>query len=105
MAHGDLRMTGDVGRGRALHIVVDGEDLVAHEGESIAAALLASGRRTTRITARAGQPRGYFCGMGVCQDCLLTVDDQPNVRACMTMVRDGLRVQIQRGLGEWEMTQ
>lgn len=66
----DLRMTTGVERGRAGTIVVDGRALAAHEGESIAAALVASGRRLTRFTARAAEPRGYFCGMGVCHDCL-----------------------------------
>ena len=105
MTQTDLRMTARVERGRALTILVDGDELMAHEGESIAAALLASGRRLTRWTARTGEPRGYFCGMGVCQDCLVTVDGAPNVRACMTPVRQGLRVEIQRGLGEWEAIQ
>jgi predicted molibdopterin-dependent oxidoreductase YjgC len=95
----DLRIPG-VERGRALRITVDGTALSAHEGESIAAALLASGRRSTRWTSRAAEPRGYFCGMGVCQDCLVTVDGVPNVRACVTAVRDGQRVHSQRGLGE-----
>ena len=72
---------------------------------SVFTALLASGRRFTRWTARAGEPRGYFCGMGVCQDCLVTVDGLPNVRACMTPVRDRLRVETQRGLGDWSMAQ
>lgn len=105
MAHDDLRMTAGVERGRTLSMLVDGRPLEAYEGESIAAALLASGLRTTRWTARAGEPRGYFCGMGVCQDCLVTVDGLPNVRACMTPARDGLRVQIQRGLGDWGVSQ
>ena len=60
-----------------------------------------TGRRFTRYTARASEPRGYFCGMGVCHDCLVTVEGLPNVRACLTPVRDGLRVETQRGLGEW----
>jgi predicted molibdopterin-dependent oxidoreductase YjgC len=105
MTQSDWRMTGSVERGRALRIVVDGKELIAHEGESVAAALLASGRRATRTTARTGEPRGYFCGMGVCQDCLVMVDGLPNVRACMTAVRDGLRVQTQRGLGELGISQ
>jgi predicted molibdopterin-dependent oxidoreductase YjgC len=104
MTYGDLRVTATVERGRALRILVDGQDTAAYEGESIAAALIASGRRTTRWTARAGEPRGYFCGMGVCQDCLVTVDGLPNVRACMTPVRDGLRIETQRGLGDWEVS-
>ena len=95
----DLRMT--VERGRTLNMLVDGRSVVAYEGESIAAALFAAGVRISRWTARAGEPRGYFCGMGVCQDCLVTVDGSPNVRACMTPVRDGLRVETQRGLGDW----
>ena len=105
MTHDDLRMTAAEERGRSLTILVDGDHLAAYEGESIAAALVASGRRFTRWTARTEEPRGYYCGMGVCQDCLMTVDGLPNVRACMTPVRDGLRVETQRGLGDWEVGQ
>ena len=101
MTQSDLRMSPPAARGRALRILVDGQPLDCHEGESLAAALLASGRRFTRYTARASEPRGYFCGMGVCHDCLVTVEGLPNVRACMTPVKEGLRVEIQRGLGEW----
>jgi sarcosine oxidase subunit alpha len=43
--------------------------------------------------------------MGVCQDCLVTADGSPNVRACMLPVREGLRVEIQRGLGDWGVAQ
>lgn len=105
MIHGDLRMAGPVERGRPVTIVVDGRELGAHEGESIAAALFAAGRRAARWSPRAGEPRGYFCGMGVCHDCLMTVDGVPNVRTCMTPVREGLRVETQRGLGEWGVGQ
>ncbi len=101
MTDHDLRIGGPVERGRSLTILVDGQELPAHEGESIAAALLAAHRRKARSSPRAGEPRGYFCGMGVCHDCLMTVDGVPNVRACMTPVRAGLRVETQRGLGEW----
>ena len=103
MERGDLRMAG-IERGRALGILVDGAEVRAYEGESIAGALVASGRRFTRWTARTGEPRGYFCGMGVCQDCLVTVDGLPNVRACVMPVRDGMRVESQRGLGDWRVT-
>jgi predicted molibdopterin-dependent oxidoreductase YjgC len=103
MERGDLRMVG-IERGVALGIVVDGAEVRAYEGESIAAALVASGRRFMRWTARTGELRGYFCGMGVCQDCLVTVDGLPNVRACVTPVRDGMRVESQRGLGDWRVT-
>ncbi len=101
----DLRMTAAVERGLALQILLDGRHVAAYEGESIAAALFAAGVRITRWTARASEPRGYFCGMGVCQDCLVSVDGLPNVRACMTPVREGLRVETQRGLGDWGVSQ
>lgn len=72
----------------------EGETLSARPGQSLAAALTDAGQRVFRYTAK-GSPRGVFCGMGVCQDCLLTVDGQPNQRACMTLARNGARVQRQ----------
>lgn len=101
MSHGDLRIAAPIERGRPLTILVDGYPLAAYEGESVAAALLAARRWTARFTPRGGEARGYFCGMGVCHDCLMTVDGVPNVRTCMTAVREGLRVETQRGLGDW----
>ncbi len=98
----DLRMVGAIERGRPITIFVDDRRIVAYEGESVAAALLAAGHRTFRDTARTATPRGYFCGMGVCHDCLIVVDGQPNMRACVAVVRDGLQVKTQRGLGAWD---
>jgi D-hydroxyproline dehydrogenase subunit gamma len=97
---GDLRMPGGVERGRRVQILVDGETVEAYEGESLAAALLASGRRATRWTTRTGEPRGYFCGMGICHDCLVGVEGLGNVRACVTAVSDGLRVERRRDMTE-----
>ncbi len=90
------RITSGVERERQIEIEVDGELVVAYDGESIAAALIASGRRTFRHTAKHGSPRGIFCGMGVCFDCLMTVDGVPNVRTCVTPARAGMKVQTQR---------
>ena len=50
-------------------------------------------------TTRGGAPRGVFCGMGVCFDCLVVVDGIPNTRACVTWVREGMNVQRQVGFG------
>jgi len=94
----DLRVRGaalhGVARGRALELRVDGEPLLAYEGETIATALLASGRGALRLTPKKGRPRGLFCGMGVCFDCLVTVDGVPNVRSCVTAARAGMQVAI-----------
>lgn len=67
------------------------------DGQSIAAALTEAGQRPFRVTAT-GASRGMFCGMGVCQDCLVTVDGVPNQRACMTPARAGMRVATQAAL-------
>jgi D-hydroxyproline dehydrogenase subunit alpha len=69
-------------------------EITAHRGMSLAAALAAAGVRDLRET-RLGDRRGIFCGMGVCQDCLVTVDGQPNLRACMTKATPGLSVRQQ----------
>jgi predicted molibdopterin-dependent oxidoreductase YjgC len=97
------RRTGAAPRGRPLHFTFDGREVLAYEGETVAAALLAAGQRVLRLTGRRGEPRGLFCGMGVCFDCLVQVDGRPNVRACQTPAAEGLRVETQRGAGSWEV--
>jgi predicted molibdopterin-dependent oxidoreductase YjgC len=91
-----LRVSGaalhGVRRGPVFEILVDGAPVVAYEGETIATALLGSGQIAFRRTAKRGAPRGLFCGMGVCFDCLVTVDGVPNVRSCVTPARPGMRV-------------
>jgi len=72
-----------------IRLTFEGQDLVARKGQSVAAALTDAGHRSFRITPN-GESRGMFCGMGVCQDCLLTIDGTPNVRACMTPAKDGM---------------
>jgi hypothetical protein len=86
--------------GPAVHFTFDDQPLTACPGQSVAAALLAIGRRTLRRTSRRDEPRGLFCGMGVCFDCLVCIDGRPNVRACRTTVVEGMCVQSQQGPGE-----
>jgi NADH dehydrogenase/NADH:ubiquinone oxidoreductase subunit G len=86
----------DIDRGPAVTILVDGAPISAHEGETVAGALLASGRRIFRHT-RHGQPRGLYCGIGVCFDCVVTVDGTPGVRACLTPVSAGMVVETGSG--------
>ena len=80
------------GRGSEITFELDGKPFVAYEGETIAAAMLASGIRSFRLSPKLHQPRGLFCGIGVCFDCLVTVNGVPNVRSCMTGVEAGMRV-------------
>jgi NADPH-dependent 2,4-dienoyl-CoA reductase/sulfur reductase-like enzyme len=77
--------------GVAARFTFDGEALTGLAGESLAAALTAAGRLGLRRDG-AGGSRGVYCGMGVCQECLVTVDGAPHRRACVTALRDGMAV-------------
>jgi len=92
LKHPDMRPTGPPVRLR-----FDGREIEALPGETIAAALAAADIVAVR-QAPSGAPRGPFCGMGVCFDCLVVVDGVPNTRACVTWVREGMDVARQDGL-------
>ncbi|WP_046866767.1 FAD-dependent oxidoreductase [Microvirga massiliensis] len=72
-------------------IVFEGRPLAAIDGESVAAALFAHGE-VALCRGKDGVAHGVFCGMGVCHDCLVTIDGRASQRACMTKVREGMRV-------------
>ena len=81
-------------RGESVVIEVDGEPVEAQAGETVATALLANGRRVLRRTRVGGKPRGLFCAMGICFDCIVTVDGRSGVRACLAPVEPGMRVTL-----------
>ena len=87
-------------KGRKVKITVDGREIEAYEGEAILAALLAQGIIINRYTVKRHEPRGLFCGIGQCTDCAMIVDGQPNVRTCITPVREGMVIETQHGLGK-----
>jgi predicted molibdopterin-dependent oxidoreductase YjgC len=91
------RLEGVVDRGGPFKIEVDGQFIQAYAGETIATAIMASGQRTLRWTIKRDEPRSVYCGIGICYDCLVTVDGVPNQRACMTLAKPGLVVTRQRG--------
>ncbi len=86
-------------RRKSVVITIDGIAMEVPEAETLAAAMLQSGRLDFRATATSGQPRSAYCMMGVCFECLVTIDDQPDQQACMTLVRPGMRVERQSGGG------
>ena len=88
-----------VRRGDSFEIEVNGILAPAHQGETVASVMLASGSRALRNTRKEGRPRGIFCGIGVCYDCLMVVDGRANVRACMTRAVPGMKVRTQQGIG------
>jgi hypothetical protein len=83
--------------GGDLTIWFDDRPVPARDGDSVAAALLAAGITATRRTPVSGAPRGPFCMMGACFECLAVVEGRANVQTCMTPVRDGMRIRRQDG--------
>src|SRR5437763_1987779 len=73
--------------GRRLSVTFEGRAVECVDGDTVAAALVDAGELACR-TDRSGGSRGVFCGMGVCQDCVVLVDGVP-ARACMTPARAG----------------
>lgn len=82
----------------------DGEQITAAPGQSIGAALIAAGHRSWRRTRFDDAPRGIFCGIGICFDCLVTVNDRSNRRACLVEAQPGDFVSTQPGAGHADLT-
>ncbi len=80
-------------------IELDGVTIGVEPGQSVAAALIAAGIRSWRRTRVDDRPRGVFCGIGVCFDCLATINGVPNQRACLVEARPGDVVTTQHGTG------
>ncbi len=94
---GRIPLDGNIERGTAVTIDINGKPVTAYLGESVATALLSEEIVAMRTTTL-GESRGVFCGMGVCFDCLVVVDGKPNTRACMTWVKEGMDIRTQDGL-------
>lgn len=84
-------------RGKEITLRVDGKPIRAHEGESVHAVMAAAGIRTLRTSPKSGEPRGFFCGMGICYECLVTINHIPDQRACMTQAKEGMHVETGTG--------
>ncbi|MDR2367503.1 MAG: (2Fe-2S)-binding protein [Deltaproteobacteria bacterium] len=84
---------------RRLTFTLDGKEMSGLEGEPIAAALRAAGVMVHRYTKKLQKPRGVFCAIGRCTDCVMTVNGRPNVRTCVTPLEEGMTVKTQRGAG------
>lgn len=85
-------------KGKEVSFFFDGKELRGFEGEPIAAALKAEGVMVHRYTKKEHTPRGIFCAIGRCTDCVMIVDGKPNVRTCVTPLKEGMKVQTQDGV-------
>ncbi|MCW2240055.1 (2Fe-2S)-binding protein [Azospirillum canadense] len=88
--------------GERVSFTIDGRAAEALSGDSVAAALIANGVSACRTTPVSGAPRAPYCMMGVCFDCLVTIDDVGNQQGCLVRVRPGMRVETQNGKREIE---
>lgn len=95
MGRADNRIYKGAERGQPFEIFVDGEKILAYEGETVGAALVAAGFRTLRHTNKHEQPRGLYCGIGLCQECRMIINGVPNTQACQTPATPGCRVESQ----------
>ena len=82
----------------------DGRPVGFQEGWTVGAALLAADVRSWRTTRQGDRPRGLFCGIGICFDCLVTVNGRPSLRACLVPARADDVVTTQRGAGHDEQS-
>jgi predicted molibdopterin-dependent oxidoreductase YjgC len=80
-----------------VEIFFDGRPLQVPAGQSVAAALLVGGVQIFRETPVSAAPRGPYCMMGVCFECLLEIDGLQNRQACLTTVREGMKIRTQMG--------
>ncbi|MDX3803539.1 (2Fe-2S)-binding protein [Streptomyces sp. AK04-3B] len=88
--------------GAPFTVTFDDREIEALPGQTLAAALWSCGVTAWRTTRGAGRPRGVFCGIGVCFDCLVTVDGRPDQRACLVPAAPGAVVRSQAGWGHDE---
>jgi sarcosine oxidase subunit alpha len=82
-----------VQRGNPIQITVNGNLIDAYEGETVAVALLAAGISPFRLSPKNKEPRSLYCGMGICFECLVTINGIHAIRACITLVESGMNIE------------
>lgn len=90
----------DFERGKLVYINLNGKKIKAFDGETVIAALYASGIKTYSKSVKYGRPRGFFCGIGKCSSCLMRVNGIPHTRICVTPVENGMKIEYEKGRGE-----
>ena len=89
---------GETPKREKITFIYDGKEYEGYKGEPIATALKANGVMTHRYTARTHEPRGVFCAIGRCTDCVMIVVGKPNIRTCITPLEQGMVIETQYGV-------
>src|SRR5690625_1692147 len=86
--------------GKKIKFTFDGREYIGFEGDTIASALHAAGVKVLGHHYVTQRPRGFYCAIGNCSSCLMTVNGEPNVRICVEKLKEGMVVETQKGRGE-----
>lgn len=86
--------------GKEIKFTFDGKEYIGYEGDTIASALHAAGVKVLGHHHETHRPRGFYCAIGNCSSCLMTVNGEPNVRTCVEKLEEGMVVETQKGKGE-----
>jgi hypothetical protein len=92
-------------KGSPVQFTFDGQTMEGFEGEPVAIALRSNGVLIHRYTMRRNEPRGMFCAIGRCTDCIMVVNGQPNIRTCVEPLKAGMVVETQKGNGPERITE
>lgn len=95
-----FRRLPDASGAQTVTVTIDGERHAARIGDTVAAVLLTSGVAATRVSPVSGAPRAPYCMMGVCFECLVTIDGVGNRQGCLIPVTDGMRIETQKARRE-----
>ncbi len=79
---------------KKVKIIINGKPVLAKENEVLLSVLIREGFRKIRKSPVLKEPRSFFCGMGVCFECIVKINGIPNQRACMTTVKEGMVVEV-----------
>ena len=85
---------------KTVSLTIEGKRVDARPGDTVAAATLAAGVEHCRTTPISGAPRAPYCMMGVCFECLVTIDGVGNRQGCLVPVAEGMQVELQKGKRE-----
>ena len=89
----------DFQRGKEVTFKFNGEELKGYEGETVASALHAANVKVLGYSIFKHRPRGFYCAIGNCSSCLMIINGEPNIRTCITELREGMEVETQKGKG------
>jgi predicted molibdopterin-dependent oxidoreductase YjgC len=89
----------DFDKSKKVKFTFNGQEIEGYEGETIQAALHAAGVRVLGKSIKLHRPRGFYCAIGNCSSCFMIVDGVPNVKTCVTDLKEGMVVETQEGKG------